>query len=90
MNKPQVREQVLEVKTFSEAWEAADLFFNENELTGVLFEYVKKPEGWSCSVVKQTVKRSGKEATYQKTFILRETAKTMTEAFRQAALRHLG
>lgn len=89
MKKSVLVEKVKEVTSWSEAWDLFEAFFDDQEQTGKLFTFVKKENGWSCSVVDQTKKVQGKEVTYKQTFVLRETADTMTTAFQKAALRYL-
>jgi hypothetical protein len=93
MKKAQLLELVNNVNTFGEAWDASQVLYNkdakDDNYTTNDFEFTFKPGEVTCSAVKVTRKTVNKESTYTKKFNFKETATTMPEAFKKAALRLL-
>ena len=87
-------EQVNNVFTFGEAWDTSQAIFYKDakegkDWTANDFEFTFKPGEVTCNAVKVTKKTVNKVSTYTKKFNFKESAETMSEAFKKAALKLL-
>lgn len=79
-------ELVENVNNFSDAWDTANAIYESRSHD---FEFIRSTDGWLCKVIKVTKKQDGKDTVYVRSFVLQETAATMTESFKVAALKYL-
>lgn len=75
------------ITTFSDAWDFGETLYESKKH---LVDVVKVPSGWVANVIKETVQLKGKEVVYKRSFVLKVTGESMTDAMKKAYLSYLG
>jgi len=86
MKQSKLIEMVENTSNFSETYDLCGVIYDSKSHD---FEFVRTNGGWNVSVIKVIKKTNGKEVEYVRSFVLKEFGETMTEAFKNAALRYL-